>query len=287
MNSAFKLKVVIWYCIIFYLLLAFKLLNGMLLFQLQPVFFFVRPDISSWIFMQTGLHQWVFGNKAAWILADIIFYSLPLFYLFVLLFRQKYALSTAILMVILNWVYIECYALYPIVLIQYHTAWLFFPLVLLSSRPQTFSLLFDGLRYFFVFLFFSAGVWKIAMGGVFNTEQMSGVLLGQHSAQLANSPEYWQSRFYLWMIRHTWVSYLTYVAACMLQLSFIVGFFSKRYDRWLAAGFVLFLVCDYLMMRIPYFEIAPLVLTLLLKEKPLHPARELPAVADHSAHPSS
>lgn len=263
--------------------MAFKLLNGMLLFQLQPVFIYVRPDISSWIFMQTGFPQWVLTHRAAWLLADLIFYSLPFLYLLVLLFRQKHALTVAVLMLFLNWIYIEIYALYPIVLIHWHTAWLFFPIVFLSSKLKTFSLLFEGLRYFFIFLFFSAGVWKIAMGGVFCPEQMSGVLLEQHVAQLANSPQYWQSRFYLWLIDHSVISQLVYIAACVLQLSFVVGFFTKRYDRWLVAAFLLFLVCDYLVMRIPYFEIAPLMLTLLFKDKRAHSGQQPSEIPEYTA----
>lgn len=279
MNNVFKFKVAVGYCIIFYLLMVYKLFNGMLLFQLQPVFFFVRSDISSWIFMQTGLHQWVFNHKIGAILADAIFYSLPLLYLLTLLFRPKYALAVAVSMVLLNWMYVECYSLYPIVLIHWHTAWLIFPFVFLGNKPRTFSLLFEGLRYFFIFFFFSSGVWKIVVGGVFYTEQMSGVLLFQHTEQLANSPEYWQTRFFLWMIRHIWVSQAVYIAACLLQLSFIVGFFTKRYDRWLVAGFLVFLACDYLLMRIPYFEVAALLLPLLLTDRSIPQPEETPGVA--------
>jgi len=42
-------------------------------------------------------------------------------------------------------------------------------------------------------------------------------------------------------------------------------FFTKKYDRFLAMFFVLFLIADYYLMRIPYFELTPLLLTLLLK----------------------
>lgn len=285
MNNPFKQRVVVWYCIIFYLLLLFKWWNGMLLFQLQPAFFYVRPDISSWIFMQTGLHQWVFNNNTGAITADIIFYTLPLAYLIVFLFFNRYATAGALLMLVLNWAYVECYALYPVISIKIHLAWLFFPLLFLVRKPLTFSLLFEGLRYFLIFLFFSAGIWKIVRGGVWNVEQMSGVLLDQHAAQLANSPEYWQTRFYLWMIRHSLVSYLLYAATCVLQLCFAVGFFTKKYDRWLAVGSITFLVLNYFVMRICFFEIAPLLLALLLKEKPAYPCPEVPRIADHPAHP--
>ena len=217
--------------------------------------------------MQTGVHEWLLNNKPGWILFDTLFYSMPLTYFLCNKYLSKASVVAAFCMLLVNWFYVQCYTLYPSNSIEGHIAWLLFPLVFLSNNGKTFSLLFDGLRYFFIFFIVSAGVWKLAQGGVFSVSQMSGVLLYQHNQLLTSSPGYWQSGLILWLIQRPQVAYLLYLSATLLELSFVVGFFTKKYDVQLFFLFILFLVMDYLIMRIPYFEVCALLLTLLLKPK--------------------
>jgi len=265
MNDVFRKKIVVYYCIIFYLLMIYKWLNGLFLFQLRPSFFYTRQDIFTWLFMQTGLHQWLLNNKPGWILADILFYSLPAIYLLVHRYSVKLSVATGFIMLLVNWCYVECYTLYPINSIEAHLAWLLFPVLFITTSTATFAFLFEGLRYMFLYLFMSAALWKLWEGSIFNIHQMSGVLLFQHSQQLTNSPNYWQSKLYLWLINHETVSYILFLLAFLAELSFIIGFFTKRFDKWLFALFVLFLLMDHFIMRIPYYELSPFLLTLLYK----------------------
>lgn len=245
--------------------MVYKWLNGMLLYQLQPSFFYTRKDLVTWFFMQAGLHEWLLNNETGWILFDVLFYTMPLLYLLSFKYLKKANSVVAVTVVIVNWCYVQCYTLYASNSIEGHVAWLLFPLIFLADNPKTFSLLFQGLRYFFLFFFASSGVWKLAQGGIFSLSQMSGVLLFQHNQLLTNSPAYWQSQLILYFIQRPQLSYLLYLSATLLELFFFIGFFTKKYDRLLVLLFILFVIMDFLMMRIPYFEIAPLLLTLLLK----------------------
>jgi len=219
--------------------------------------------------MQTGIHQWLLNNPGRWILFDTLFYFMPLLYLFIYKRVSKLASAVAILMLLVNWFYVQCYTLYPSNSIEGHIAWLFFPIVFIPQDKKTFLLLFEGLRYFFLFFFVSAALWKLAQGGLFSISQMSGVLLYQHKELLTSSPGYWQSNFLLWLIQRPQLSYLLYLAATLLELSFVVGFFTKKYDRLLLVLLVVFLVMDHLSMRITYYEIAPLALTLMFSKEKL------------------
>ncbi|MEP7318124.1 MAG: hypothetical protein ABI921_05275 [Panacibacter sp.] len=245
--------------------MVYKLLNGLFLYQLEPSFFITRQDLVTWLFMQTGLHQWLLNNTAGCIIFDILFYSMPLAYLRSFNYFKRSNRAIAVIMLIVNWCYVQCYTLYPSNSIEGHVAWLFFPVIFIANNPKTFSLLFQGLRYFFIFFIVSAGVWKLAQGGAFNPSQMSGVLLFQHNQLLTSSPGYWQSELILYLIQNPQISYWLYLSATLLELFFFIGFFTKKYDRLLVLLFVLFLVMDFLIMRIPYFEITPLLLTLLMK----------------------
>jgi hypothetical protein len=243
-------------------------MNGLFLYQLQPAFFYTRKDLVTWLFMQTGIHQWLLNNPGRCVLFDALFYSIPLLYLLIYKYVSKLASAVAIIMLSVNWFYVQCYTLYPSNSIEGHIAWLFFPVVFIPADKKTFILLFDGLRYFFLFFFASAAIWKVAQGGLFNISQMSGILLYQHKELLASSPGYWQSDFLLWLIQRPQLAYLLYLSAALLELSFIVGFFTRKYDRLLLVLLVIFLVMDHLIMRITYYEIAPMALTLMfLKER--------------------
>lgn len=217
--------------------------------------------------MQSGIHRGLLNNRGGWILFDILFYSTPLLYLGTYKYVSKLASAVAVIMLLVNWFYVQCYTLYPSNSIEGHIAWLFFPIVFIPEDKKTFILLFDGLRYFFLFFFVSATVWKVAQGGLFSISQMSGILLYQHKELLTSSPGYWQSNFLLWLIQRPQLSYLLYLFAALLELSFIIGFFTRKYDRLLLVLLVIFLVMDHLIMRITYYEIAPLALTLMFSKE--------------------
>ena len=250
------------YCIIFYGLMLYKIANGLLLMQVNPVFFCSREDIFTWAFMQSGLHQCLLNSPSKCVLMDALFYSSPAIYILHYFGHRSTAFFSGIWMLLINWLYVQCYTLYPTNSIEGHTAWLLFPILFMVRKESTFNLLFEGLRYFFLYFFASAGLWKVRHGSVFLPSEMSGILLGQHIQLLTNSPDYWQSKFILWLINNAWVSYSLYVSATAIELFFMVGFFTKKLDKLLILLFVVFLITDHLIMRIPYYEVMPFLITL-------------------------
>lgn len=254
------------FLLIFYWLAAYKLINGLWLYQAAPYFFVNRFDGTTWLFMQTGIHKWLLNNKGGWLFFDIAFYAMPLCWWLVWIKNQKAGTWVAIGWLIVNWIYIQCYTLYPTNSIEAYIAWLLMPVLFATQRIRSFYFLMHALRYFFLFFFLSAAIWKIRQGGVFNPEQMSGVLLMQHKEYLVSAPESWYTNFTYWIIRHQNIGYAFYIASTLLELVFAIGFFTRKYDKWLFGCFILFLAMDYLVMRIPYFEVLPLALPLFFSK---------------------
>lgn len=263
-NDFNKYRLVKIYCILFYVLMLYNWFNGLFLSQINPAFFHLRQDFFTWIFMFTGLHKIFLNNFYASVVFDFLFYSMPLLYLIILKKKPAYSLVVACIMIIINWAYVQCYTLYPTNSIEAHIAWLLFPFVFLSRSNNVTRSLLDGLRYFFIFFFFSSGVWKIYQGGFFNTFQMAAILLEQHKELLTNSPGYWQTKMQYWLIRNFKVSYTLYLIAAGIELSFVIGFFTKKYDSLFISAFLIFLVFDYLIMRISYVEILPLLIPMYM-----------------------
>ncbi len=254
------------FLLVFYWLAVYKLINGLWLFQASPYFFMNRFDGTTWLLMQTGIHKWLLNNKGGYLFFDLLFYAMPLCWWLVWTRNQKVGKWFAIAWLIVNWIYIQCYTLYPINSIESYIAWLLMPLLFATQRLKSFYFLMHGLRYFFLFFFVSAALWKFRQGGLFYTGEMSGILLMQHKEYLVSAPGSWYAHFIYWIIKHQVIGYLLYVASTLLELAFVIGFFTRKYDRLLFGFFVLFLVMDYLVMRIPYFEILPLSLPLFFSK---------------------
>lgn len=256
-------KFTLFFILLFYVLAAYKWWQGMWMYQFNPFFFRLKFDGVSWIFMQTGLHIQLMRSSTMQVVFDMMFYCLPGLYGFVyFLCKRKWLPIFAVVWGIFNWIYVLAYTQFPTNSIEAHTAWLFFPILLGAKNLKSFYLLMHGLRYFFIYFFFSAGIWKLVNGGAFEIGQMSGILLDQHATFLVSDPQHWHVRFLYWLIEMPLTGFLLYWFAIIIELFFGIGFFSRRYDKVLIVFFVLFLAFDYLVMRIPYFEVSPYLLTL-------------------------
>jgi hypothetical protein len=269
-------QIVALYCCIFYVLMLFKWSAGLFLYQVQPFVFNTRFDLLTWLLMQTGLHQSLISNPNVRIVFDAGFYSMPLLYWLAFKRNEKISVVLAALMLLVNWVYLQCYTLYPTNSIESYTAWLLFPFLFMTINLRSFYFVLHSLRYFFLFLFASAGIWKFVQQGILHIDQMSGVLLFQHKEHLVSAPGYWFSNMIYWLINHSTVSYLLYLGGALLELFFLVGFFTRKFDKWLIVGFILFIVVDLLLMRIYYWELSPFLLTLVYSRFKLPAPGKLP-----------
>ena len=262
-NQQHRKNIIALYCIIFYALMIFKWWGGLFLYQLSPIIYQTRFDFFTWQLMQTGLHTWLMHHEGGRYLMDGLFYSMPFLYWLTHRTNQARATVVAIIMLVVNWVYIQCYTLYPTSSIESFIGWLLFPLLFITISLRSFYFMLQGLRYFFLFLFASAGLWKLVQQGAFNVQQMSGVLLYQHKEFLTSSPNYWLTHFFYWIINHPMVGYIMYLLGTLLELMFITGFFTRKFDRILLYAFILFLILDFFLMRIYYWELSPFIITLL------------------------
>ncbi len=244
----------------------------MFLYQLQPAFISNRFDAFTWLFMLTGLPQYLLNNPVACIIADALYYTMPALAYLAAARSQRLLTTVAIGMLMVNWCYLQCYPLYGITSIEGYTGWLLMPLLFIPRSPRTFAFLLLGGRYFFLFFFASAGIWKVVQGGVFYSSQMSGVLLYQHKELFTQQPFGWHAKL-LWQVVASGWGYALYVAATLAEIAFVTGFFTKRFDRWLIVVFLLFLFTDHWLMRIPYYETLPWLLTLWFSQRA---AKEVP-----------
>ncbi len=250
----------------------------MLLYQLQPILFRTPFDGTAWVLMQTGIHQWLLNNRAGCLFFDAIFYLAPLAYWWLCEKKQLVSpLLFGIFWTIFNWVYVLCYVLFPTTSLEKFLPALLLPILFATRRIASFYYIMHGMRYFFLFFFVSTGLWKLRTGAVFNVEQMSGILLMQHKEFLVASPRHLYSSFLYWLIQNPYISYCVYLTGAIIELIFSIGFFTKKYDKQLFVLLIIFFVADFILMRIPFFEILPLALPFLFSKPILQLNYPLPA----------
>ena len=106
------------------------------------------------------------------------------------------------------------------------------------------------MRYYFLYIFSSAALWKILRGSAFYHDQLSNILKQQQINLLLQNPDGYKAHIAQFLISHTNFSHALLLANVVLQLSFAIGFFTKKFDRFLFWFAILFVVANLFVMGI-------------------------------------
>jgi hypothetical protein len=132
-------------------------------------------------------------------------------------------------------------------------SWILIPFILSATSSRSFYYNLHMVRILFITMFVAAAVEKIASGAVFNVEQMSGILLKQHGVYLISSNGDRFTQFVYYLVNHTTTAFVFYITGTLAELLFVVGLFTRKFDRLLIIVFCTFLLADYFVMQIYYF----------------------------------
>jgi hypothetical protein len=240
----------------------YRLISHSMLSQLShPLFMFNQTEWYYMFLQASHLPQLITGNAVLSALADvsILVYAI----LFLLSFRRLYAVLFSVMVLF----YFSTYNL--VTGHHYHSmvGLLVISVPFWFKDEERFNNLWQLVRYYFLYLFASAAFWKIFRGSVFYTEQLSNILKSQQLNLLLQNPDSIKAHIAQYLIANPQVSHVLLIATILLQLSFLSGFFTRRFDMilfWLA---IVFCVANYLVMGIISFELLILNLTLLDWEK--------------------
>jgi hypothetical protein len=254
LNNDHRKRLAVFYFLCFAIYFAWYFFHGLLMQQWQPVFFHNKLDLTANIIWFTDLQHQILHSSSLRIVLDSLFLALPLSLClaFYLNFRSQYWLS--IITSVFNLLYAVLLSSVTPLSIEGFTGWILLPLMFAFKTDRSFYFAMHSMRYYFLLIFFSAGLWKLRAGGIFNTEQMSAILLDQHASYLVGAPDDWFSRLIKYLVIHKNLSYALYLLAAISELIFVIGFFTKKLDRLLILIFVFFVIFDYFLMRINYFS---------------------------------
>jgi hypothetical protein len=174
------------------------------------------------------------------ILFDTLYFLLPTLLVLAILANSKFQYFIAVLNSIFNFIYALLLSLLSFYSIEGFVGWILLPLIFAFKNEMGFYYALNSVRYIFLLIFFSAGVWKIRAGGIFNLEQMSGILAMQHVTYIAGNTEDWFTKTIKYLIVHNKLSYILYLSAAMAAVSFFIDFCAKKFDKLLI---IIFFVC--------------------------------------------
>ena len=229
----------------------YRLLSSTLFSQLsQPVLIQPSIDNTYWLFHWLGIPHAATHFMLWSAILDFLLFLLP-----VMAIMSKQRRLFAILFTLLVIAYQITISTYSIH--HYHglVGVMVLSLPFWSSSRERFAYLWQGARYYFFFIFFSAAIWKIGRGSIFYSHEMSNILMAQHAQYMSDYPTTYMTAFYAYLISHTAIAQCLFWATVLLQFSFVGGFITKRYDKFYIGLTLLFVLANYAIMAIPSFDL--------------------------------
>jgi len=273
-----------FYFLFYYAVLLGLFLDDRLLVQYRPIFFNYNRDLTELFLIATGLPRWMIVHPASFAIADVAAFLLPLPLLVYVGRKGRFSAIAGVVFLLTVVLYLLLADIFWQVHYEPFVLFLLLPLAWTTNRPARFYALLTACRYYVLYIFVSAAVWKLARGAVFNSQEMSRILLLHHTDLLTGPCTSLTCRTYGWLIGHPAMSQALYIGSALLEGSFLTGFFTRRWDRWLIALAVVFVIADLFLMRIPYWTILLGVFPLWLRSPATSRPKEKRIVLYETTH---
>jgi hypothetical protein len=130
------------------------------------------------------------------------------------------------------------------------------------NKSARFAALMMLSRFIFCFMMFSAAIWKIVRGNLFDTGHARKIFIDQNLEIFSGAQTSWREPILREVVATTWLPQAFWVLLILLELIFLLGFFTLRYDRHLLVAYILFFVGGWLLFDIYIYENLLFVLTL-------------------------
>ena len=232
-----------------FIVLAYFFFNNSLLSQLKaPVLLKPGIDNGFWLLHILHIPQFILQQPAVAILFDLL---LTVSCIICIAVPQQRFFT--IITVVAIWIFYVCYS--SAAGKQYaQIGYLLAPIPFLALQQNKFNFCWEGFRYWVCFLYLSAGFYKIYFGGFAADNTMSQILMEMNAEWFVFNQHSFQANCIDWLIQHQHFSQWLYRIAVLIDISVIIGFFTKRYDKWLMIGLISFHVGNYFLLHISFVE---------------------------------
>jgi hypothetical protein len=243
------------YFLFFFGFVLFSYFNHRLFSQYLPTYFNFNRDLLELLVIATGLPKYLIAHPALFLYMDVLLILIPT----ILILYSLITKSKSLIIGFIFSIYLLFYLLLQNIFLQIHlesyVAYILLSLLFMIRSEVKMAVIIKLARLLFLYVFVSAAFWKILRGSVFYSDHMQNLLIGQHAMYLSNHCNAYLCDLYTFLIAHKNIAQCFYVLATILELSFVIGFFTKKYDLYLLALAILFFAADHIIMLIPYWQI--------------------------------
>jgi hypothetical protein len=250
-------RLLVSYILFFWLLRFFERvtpsgLNG-------PPLIYLGLDITYWMLVLSKLHALILYNPIGALMFDLLTFSAGILSILFPL-QRKWIIPFAI-----------SQFLYPLLynsVLMHHShpqAGLMLVMIPFCFKDnRRFGLLWEGMRYYVCYVYAMSFVWKTLIGDSFYQWQ-HGVrsFKANMTAFLFHNQESLMAGIYRFLIRHNWILNTGNTIIFLLEGIMIIGFFSKKYDRWLFFCPIIIHLATYLFSDVFFMELLVLDFALL------------------------
>lgn len=202
--------------------------------QPQINLFYPGVNLTYWGFLLTHLDIFILQHDyISWIINISLFVSC-----IILIIKPRF-FQAAIVFTICLWIYQLLY--YRMVsYLPFEIGYLFPCIPFMFKQELKFRLSFEAGRYFLCGLYGLAAIFKIKNGGLFDLTHMSDSLKITIHDYVLQNPSGLRSELMTWLISQHVFSYCLYLIVIILEGTFLIGFFTKKYDWLLFLCFLIF-----------------------------------------------
>lgn len=248
-----KIEKYFWYAVL--VILGIKFLSHELFHQLLLTpHISQNPDLAFRLFRFSGIHSIILRSPLLAILLDGILICTALFNVL-----GKPGKWSSLLFLIAFVIYFLLYNSLMQFTEHKLIPLLFFPWLSIISSQENKLWLLKYLRFYFFFIFFSAALWKIFRLNWLDADYFKHVLLLHFDVLPLPFQTNWAQK----IIEIPYFPASIYLTGILFELSFGIGFLTKKYDMVFVFTLILFIMVDYLFMQINFYEYFIWILVLL------------------------
>ncbi len=210
-------------------------------------FSFLSNDISYFLVYGLQLPKLVFYNFYTAMVFDVVLFG-SVILAFVFSKNRAYTIFLGVFLL-----------LYHILLnskLGYHAHHLFgihFALFPFYFKEKSYEPALYLSRFLICLTYFFAGFFKLIGKGWSLLSSFSEIYQNQHAATHFFYPNGLSIQFGSFLQNHLYIGWMLFVGAMFLQLSFVIGFFTQKWDKYLAFFIIAFHLSDWFLMNLGIF----------------------------------
>ncbi|HWB62659.1 MAG TPA: hypothetical protein VG603_04040 [Chitinophagales bacterium] len=239
--------------------LMYRYSTHVLLSQLQiPVLNYVNTDFTYIAFFYTGISTFLAQHHYAALAFDLLLGGTTL---------AAFLFPSARVLPVLFTFLLGVYEVVGYTFLCFHkhnlTGVWWCSLMFWVVDERGFTPLFYLTRYYCLFTYASAGFWKFYRHIWHLPGHFPVILKSDGLAYLVEHTDGWRTALISWLIVHPDLMNITMTVTCFIQLSFLIGFFTRRLDWFFFLYAIIFHILSFFLLQAYFLEFSVILITLI------------------------